>query len=96
MNRFFFLKKENILICICWLLANRNGFSNRPATNGVGSLITMMETILSANTVIFTAAQLNELIIRLVIVEPNNEITQDNNLGPEYTKGRVINFNNRK
>jgi hypothetical protein len=55
-----------------------------------------METILSANTVIFTAAQLNELIIRLVIEEPNNEKTQDNNLGPEYTKGRIINFNNRK
>ena len=55
-----------------------------------------METILSANTVIFTAAQLNELIIRLVIVEPNNEITQDNNLGPEYTKGRIIHFNHHK
>jgi hypothetical protein len=55
-----------------------------------------METILNANTAIYTAAQLNELIIRLVIEEPNNEITQDNNLGPEYTKGRIINFNNRK
>ena len=55
-----------------------------------------MESILSANNVIFTAAQLNELIIRLVIVEPNNEITQDNNLGPEYTKGRIIHFNHHK
>ena len=52
-----------------------------------------MDTILNANTAIFTAAQLNEFIVRLVIEEPDNEITQDNNLGPEYTKGRVIHFN---
>ena len=55
-----------------------------------------METILNANTAIYTAAQLNELIIRVVIEEPDNKITQDNNLGPEYTKGRIINFNNHK
>ena len=52
-----------------------------------------METILNANTAIFTAAQLNEFIVRLVIEEPDNEITQDNNLGPEYSKGRIIHFN---
>ena len=52
-----------------------------------------METILNNNTAIFTAAQLNEFIVRLVIEEPDNEITQDNNLGPEYTKGRIIHFN---
>jgi hypothetical protein len=55
-----------------------------------------METILNANTAIYTAAQLNELIIRVVIEEPDNKITQDNNLGPEYTKGRIINFNHHK
>ncbi len=32
-----------------------------------------METILNANTAIYTAAKLNEFIIRLVIEEPNNE-----------------------
>jgi len=52
-----------------------------------------MDTILSANTAIFTAAQLNELIMKLVIEEPDNEITQDNNLGPEYTKGRILYLN---
>jgi hypothetical protein len=52
-----------------------------------------METILNNNTAIFTAAQLNEFIVRLVIEEPDNEITQDNNLGPEYSKGRILHFN---
>ena len=52
-----------------------------------------METILNNNTAIFTAAQLNEFIVRLVIEEPDNEITQDNNLGPEYSKGRILYFN---
>lgn len=52
-----------------------------------------METILNANTAIFTAAQLNEFIVKLVIYEPDNEITQDNNLGPEYTNGRMFNIN---
>ena len=43
------------------MLANRNGFSNRPATNGVGSLITMNSTVkvlveVSSNIVMATVA----------------------------------------
>jgi hypothetical protein len=34
----------------------------------------------------FTAAQLNDLIIKLVIAEPDSNFTQDNILAPEYAK----------
>jgi hypothetical protein len=35
---------------------------------------------------VYTAAQLNDLIIKLVIAEPDQNVTQDNNLAPDYNK----------
>lgn len=35
---------------------------------------------------VFTPAQLNDLIIKVVIAEPDLNMTQDNNLTPEYNK----------
>ena len=35
---------------------------------------------------VFTTAQLNDLIIKVVIAEPDLNMTQDNNLAPEYNK----------
>ena len=35
---------------------------------------------------VFTIAQLNDLIIKVVIAEPDRNNTQDNNLAPEYNK----------
>ncbi len=38
------------------------------------------------NGTVFTAAQLNDLIIKVVILEPDLNDTQDNNLAPDYNK----------
>ena len=35
---------------------------------------------------VFTAAQLNDLIIKVVIAEPDEALTQDENLAPDYNK----------
>jgi hypothetical protein len=35
---------------------------------------------------VYTAAQLNDLIIKIVIVEPDINFTADENLAPEYNK----------
>ena len=47
-----------------------------------------LDTVLTAvnNGTVFTAAQLNDLIIKVVIAEPDVNETQDNNLAPEYNK----------
>ena len=47
-----------------------------------------LDTVLTAanNNTVFTAAQLNDLIIKIVIAEPDITNTQDHNLAPEYTK----------
>jgi hypothetical protein len=49
-----------------------------------------LDTVATGN-VAFTAAQLNELIIKLTIEEPQNENTQDINLAPEFTAARDFN-----
>jgi hypothetical protein len=46
-----------------------------------------IDTIATAN-ITFTAAQLNDLIIKLTIEEPQNEQTQDINLAPEYESAK--------
>ena len=48
-----------------------------------------LDTVATGN-VAFTAAQLNELIIKLTIVEPQNEQTQDINLAPEYDSAKTF------
>ena len=47
-----------------------------------------LDTVLTAanNGGVYTAAQLNDLIIKIVIAEPDITNTQDHNLAPEYTK----------
>jgi hypothetical protein len=47
-----------------------------------------LDTVLTAanNGAVFTAAQLNDLIIKIVIAEPDITKTQDENLAPDYTK----------
>jgi len=47
-----------------------------------------LDTVLTAANggTVYTAAQLNDLIIKIVIAEPDLNNTQDNNLAPEYTK----------
>ena len=47
-----------------------------------------LDTVLTAanNGTVFTAAQLNDLIIKVVIAEPDITKTQDENLAPDYTK----------
>jgi hypothetical protein len=57
-----------------------------------------LDTVLTAANggTVYTAAQLNDLIIKVVIAEPDLTQTQDNNLAPEYNKtdyqyGRVYN-----
>ena len=47
-----------------------------------------LDTVLTAanNGNVFTAAQLNDLTIKVVIAEPDESITNDNNLSPEYNK----------
>ena len=47
-----------------------------------------LDTVLTAanNSTVYTAAQLNDLIIKIVIAEPDLSKTQDNNLAPEYNK----------
>ena len=47
-----------------------------------------LDTVLTAanNGNVYTAAQLNDLIIKVVIAEPDLAQTQDNNLAPEYNK----------
>ena len=47
-----------------------------------------LDTVLTAanNGTVYTAAQLNDLIIKIVIAEPDLNETQDNNLAPEYNK----------
>jgi hypothetical protein len=47
-----------------------------------------LDTVLTAanNNTVYTAAQLNDLIIKVVIAEPDLNETQDNNLAPEYNK----------
>jgi hypothetical protein len=47
-----------------------------------------LDTVLTAanNGGVFTALQLNDLIIKIVIAEPDLNLTQDNNLAPEYNK----------
>ena len=47
-----------------------------------------LDTVLTAanNNTVYTAAQLNDLIIKIVIVEPDLNETQDNNLAPDYNK----------
>ena len=46
----------------------------------------MISTSAANNGAVFTAAQLNDLIIKLVISEPYLNETQDNNLAPDYNK----------
>jgi hypothetical protein len=46
-----------------------------------------IDTVATAN-IQFNAAQLNELIIKLAIEEPQNEQTQDVNLAPEYESAK--------
>ena len=48
-----------------------------------------LDTVATAN-VAFSAAQLNELIIKLVIEEPQNEQTQDINLAPEFDSAKTF------
>ena len=48
-----------------------------------------LDTVATGN-VAFTAAQLNELIIKLTIEEPKNEQTQDINLAPEYDSAKTF------
>ena len=57
-----------------------------------------LDTVLTAanNSTVYTAAQLNDLIIKVVIAEPDLTQTQDHNLAPEYNKtdfqyGRIYN-----
>ena len=57
-----------------------------------------LDTVLTAANggLVYTAAQLNDLIIKVVIAEPDLTQTQDHNLAPEYNKtdfqyGRVYN-----
>ncbi len=38
------------------------------------------------NQAVFTAAQLNDLLFKIVIAEPNLNENQDNNLAPDYNK----------
>jgi hypothetical protein len=47
-----------------------------------------LDTVLTAanNNTVFTAAQLNDLIIKVVIAEPDQTKTQDENLAPDYNK----------
>ena len=47
-----------------------------------------LDTVLTAanNNTVFTAAQLNDLIIKVVIAEPDLTKTQDENLAPDYNK----------
>ena len=47
-----------------------------------------LDTVLTAanNGNVFTAAQLNDLTIKVVIAEPDINNTQDDNLSPEYNK----------
>jgi hypothetical protein len=47
-----------------------------------------LDTVLTAanNGNVFNAAQLNDLIIKVVIAEPDLALTQDHNLAPEYNK----------
>ena len=47
-----------------------------------------LDTVLTAanNGGVYTAAQLNDLIIKIVIAEPDLTFTSDHNLAPEYTK----------
>ena len=47
-----------------------------------------LDTFLTAanNGGVYTAAQLNDLIIKIVIAEPDLTFTSDHNLAPEYTK----------
>ena len=47
-----------------------------------------LDTVLTAanNGTVYTAAQLNDLIIKVVIAEPDITDTQDNNLAPDYNK----------
>ena len=47
-----------------------------------------LDTVLTAvnNGTVYTVAQLNDLIIKIVIAEPDLTETQDNNLAPDYTK----------
>ena len=49
-----------------------------------------IDTILTAanNNTVFTQAQLNELILKVVIAEPDIELTQDINLAPEYKNAK--------
>ena len=51
-----------------------------------------LDTVATAN-VAFSAAQLNELIIKLVIEEPQNEQTQDINLAPEFDSAKTFHVN---
>ena len=48
-----------------------------------------IDTVATAN-ITFTAAQLNDLIIKITIEEPKNEQTQDNNLAPEYGSAKTF------
>ena len=48
-----------------------------------------IDTVATAN-IQFNAAQLNELIIKLAIEEPQNEQTQDTNLAPEFDSAKTI------
>ncbi len=47
-----------------------------------------LDTVLTGanNNTVYTAAQLNDLIIKVVIAEPDENFTQDNNLAPDYNK----------
>jgi hypothetical protein len=47
-----------------------------------------LDTVLTAanNNTVYTADQLNDLIIKIVIIEPDINETQDNNLAPDYNK----------
>jgi hypothetical protein len=47
-----------------------------------------LDTVLTAanNGTVYTAAQLNDLIIKVVIAEPDQTTTQDETLAPEYNK----------
>ena len=47
-----------------------------------------LDTVLTAanNNTVYTTAQLNDLIIKIVIMEPDLNETQDHNLAPEYNK----------
>ena len=47
-----------------------------------------LDTVLTAANggTVYTAAQLNDLIIKIVIIEPDINFTADNNLAPEYNK----------